>query len=116
MDILTSQCPLVEMLHFRGRVGALEKTTRPEELIKSFMLTLANGFFLAPLAPSVGRRTSCPLTSSTSKAGMAAAPFPAAFSGLSRMGSFGGSVALFCACAVLACCWRQESVRFRSSQ
>ena len=27
MDILTSQCPLMEMLHFRGREGALNMTS-----------------------------------------------------------------------------------------
>lgn len=78
-------------------------------------LSLANGFFLAPL-PSVGRSTSCPFTSSTSKVGIVGPPFgaAAAVSGLSRIGSLGGSVALFWACAVLACCVGHDSIRFRS--
>ena len=79
-------------------ICAIQKYHCPSFLTS--LLSLAKGFFLAPL-PSVGRSTSCPFTSSTSKVGIAAAPFAA--SGLSRIGSLGGSVALFWACAVLAC-------------
>jgi len=35
MEILTSQCPLVEMLHFRGRVGALQLLSQLSETLMS---------------------------------------------------------------------------------